>query len=122
VGVLNRRWWAWLAVAALAFVTCVGLAWWQWDRYSQDTHSLQNLGYTLLWPLIGLFGFFMWWRSLRLEMAARQAPAEEEQRPAPAPAPVRPKPKPVELVDGDQDDELAAYNRYLRRLNEQDRV
>ena len=49
-----------LCVAALA--VCLGLAWWQWDRFSSAGGTYQNLGYVLQWPLFGLFPAFMVWR------------------------------------------------------------
>ena len=38
------------AVAATLF-----LAHWQWDRYTSDSGTAQNLGYVLQWPAIGAF-------------------------------------------------------------------
>jgi hypothetical protein len=85
------------------------------------TGTIQNLGYVLQWPLFGLFPAFMFWRIRRLR---ERAAAEEEQQPrdehavADVPAP-RPVPRPSSPPP-DEDDELAAYNRYLRELNARD--
>jgi DNA-binding transcriptional regulator of glucitol operon len=100
-----------IALCVLSLVACVGLAWWQWQRF-EDGGSWQNLGYVLQWPLFGLFPAFMFWR-LRKLRTQPQRPA----RPAPQPAPP---PEPDKLVvrqDDDDDPELAAYNRYLAQLN-----
>ncbi|MHA6805502.1 hypothetical protein [Salinifilum ghardaiensis] len=139
----------WILVHLLflaATVVTVLLAAWQWDRAHAAGGSFQNLGYALQWPLFGAFTLFFWWRVIRLfgfgdgpeqqavaasasSAQARAAPAEE----APAErarsaAGVgstgrrrRPLvPPPASPVDPDEDPELAAYNQYLRELNEQD--
>ncbi|HEU5469419.1 MAG TPA: hypothetical protein VFV67_02110 [Actinophytocola sp.] len=108
-------------VSVLSLVLCLGLAWWQWQRFESATGSWQNLGYVLQWPLFGLFPAFLFWRLRRLrrehETAAPAAPA-----PAPAPAPRVPAPAPVVTRQDEPDDdpELAAYNRYLAQLYARD--
>jgi DNA-binding transcriptional regulator of glucitol operon len=113
-------------VCVVSLVLCCGLAWWQWERYSSANGTFQNLGYVLQWPLFGLFPAFMVYRIRKLKREADEAEAAEMAeltRPerieapverAPAPAPV-PAPVPVE-----EDDELAAYNRYLAELRSRD--
>jgi hypothetical protein len=97
-----------VALCVLSLVACVGLAWWQWQRFESNSGTWQNLGYVLQWPLFGLFPAFMFWRLRRL----RAQPAEQ-----PTPEPDIP-PKPVvEQNSHDDDPELAAYNRYLATLN-----
>lgn len=101
-----------VALCVLSLVACVGLAWWQWQRFESASGSWQNLGYVLQWPLFGLFPAFVFWRLRKL----RTQPAA----PAPEPAPVAARKAPrVERDDGD-DPELAAYNRYLAELNAMD--
>jgi DNA-binding transcriptional regulator of glucitol operon len=109
----------------------VGLAWWQWDRFESATGTIQNLSYVLQWPLFGLFPAFMVYRIRKLRRAAAEAD-EVPETSAPAtewgrrpvtevPAP-RSRPAPVvsHVSDDDEDDELAAYNRYLAELNARD--
>ncbi|MFF0146222.1 hypothetical protein ATK36_1287 [Amycolatopsis sulphurea] len=101
------------ATCAASLALCCGLAWWQWDRFMSASGTFQNLGYVLQWPLFGLFPAFMFWRIKKLR-------AREEAEPA-APAPARPAPVPVPApLPGGEDDELAAYNRYLRELHARD--
>ncbi|MBB4684898.1 hypothetical protein [Amycolatopsis jiangsuensis] len=114
---LGRR----LAIAATCVVSlalCCGLAWWQWDRFMSASGTFQNLGYVLQWPLFGLFPAFMFWRIRKLRAQEEAEPADAGV-PAPAavtvPAPRRATPPPA-----DEDDELAAYNRYLRELHARD--
>jgi DNA-binding transcriptional regulator of glucitol operon len=103
-----------VALCVLSLVACVGLAWWQWQRFESATGTWQNLGYVLQWPLFGLFPAFMFWRLRKLRS---QQPAESQ--PAPAPAPIAPPPARPEPAE-DHDPELAAYNRYLAELNAQE--
>ena len=104
-----------VVVCLVALVGCVGLAWWQWERFESATGSWQNLGYVLQWPLFGLFPAFMFWRlrKLRTQEPARQESVQPESHPAP---PVETDITPVRQDDTD-DPELAAYNRYLAQLN-----
>ena len=78
------------------------------------THSAQNLGYALQWPAFAVFGIVVWFRVCR---DAVKGPPEAK----PVPAPHAPAPEPaaaVVPVTDEEDPELAAYNRYLARLNE----
>jgi DNA-binding transcriptional regulator of glucitol operon len=116
-------------VCVVSLILCCGLAWWQWERYSSANGTFQNLGYVLQWPLFGLFPAFMVYRIRklkreadeadaaamdelsrpeRIETPVEQAPVAEVAAPAPASAPV------------EEDDELAAYNRYLAELRSRD--
>jgi DNA-binding transcriptional regulator of glucitol operon len=106
-----------VGVSVLSLVVCLGLAWWQWERFESATGTWQNLGYVLQWPLFGLFPAFLFWRMRRLrEQHADAAAGESPTTPARPPAPrVAPAPR-----QDDEDPELAAYNRYLARLNERD--
>lgn len=106
-------------VLAAVVVVCLRLAWWQLQRYHSSGGSLQNLGYTLQWPTFAAFAIFMVWRLRRLERErAAQPPATQPQatgQPQTSqPAPARPAPA---AQPQEPDDELAAYNRYLARLN-----
>lgn len=115
------------SVCVLSVVICCGLAWWQWERYASAGGTFQNLGYVLQWPLFGLFPLFMAWRMHRLR---RQKQHQERgggvtsesrasvQRSA-RPAVVQPS-APRTGPSADEDDELAAYNRYLAELNARD--
>nr|WP_020671746.1 hypothetical protein [Amycolatopsis nigrescens] len=116
-----------VAVCLLSLVLCCGLAWWQWERFSSASGTFQNLGYVLQWPLFGLFPAFMFWRFRRLRAQAAEQDevsssgrTEWGHRPADVPPP-RPAPSPQPVQAAPEDDELAAYNRYLAELNAADR-
>lgn len=97
-----------VGVSVLSLVACCALAWWQWSRFTEANGTFQNLGYVLQWPLFGLAPAYMFWRWNKLR-ARQPAPVVQ--------APPRPAPRPK--IDDACDDELAAYNRYLARLHEQ---
>ncbi|HEY7102703.1 MAG TPA: transcriptional regulator [Mycobacteriales bacterium] len=109
---LAPRWLAWHAFAVVAILVMLRLGLWQWHR-AHTTHSAQNLGYALQWPAFAVFGLVVWFRVCRDAVKgtpdATPAPARKT-RPEPAAA--------VVPVTDEEDPELAAYNRYLARLNE----
>ena len=112
-----------VATCLVSLLICCGLAWWQWDRFTSANGTFQNLGYVLQWPLFGLFPAFMFWRIRRLRQKA-EADGTADERPvlapvAEVPAP-RPRPDAPQVPRTDEDEELAAYNRYLRELHARD--
>ena len=52
----------------LAFLTCLRLGWWQWERTQETDGTAQNFGYALLWPAFGVAFIYMWVRFLHLEV------------------------------------------------------
>ncbi|MFB9685363.1 hypothetical protein [Amycolatopsis plumensis] len=104
-----------VATCLVSLLVCCGLAWWQWDRFTSANGTFQNLGYVLQWPLFGLFPAFMFWRIRKLNRKAEAAAPVEERPEVPAP-----RPRPEVPKHTDEDEELAAYNRYLRELNARD--
>jgi hypothetical protein len=118
-GVLARR--AGIVfLCVLSLVACVGLAWWQWQRFESNTGSWQNLGYVLQWPLFGLFPAFMFWRlrKLRLSPPEHPEPAPKPEPDIPAQTTVRQDGQDAPDAQDDDDPELAAYNRFLAKLDE----
>lgn len=113
------RWAGRIALSVLSLIVCCGLAWWQWDRYQSASGTFQNLGYVLQWPLFGLFPAFMFYRLHRLRQAELAAPVEQEPEPEKAFVAARPAPI-TQATAEDGDEELAAYNEYLRELNARD--
>jgi len=127
--------WLLLHALALAFlVASFWLGWWQWERSRSAGGSLQNVAYALQWPSFGLFGVYIWWRMLRMELRrdnaeAVEEPGRSEKQPLPEEYDVGSAVGAVQLraarpATGDDgsaeqevDEELAAYNRYLAELN-----
>ncbi|MEP6563321.1 MAG: hypothetical protein ABJD68_19860 [Nakamurella sp.] len=52
----------------LAFLACLRLGWWQWDRTLEADGTAQNFGYALLWPAFGVAFIYMWVKFMRLEV------------------------------------------------------
>ncbi len=85
---------------------------WQWDR-GQGSGGWQNYGYALQWWLFAGFAVFLY---VKLVLDERDPSRLEHDEPtAPLPPVVQPAAAPPAE---DEDDELAAYNRYLRSLHE----
>jgi len=69
--------------------------------------------YTVEWPFFAAYGVYMWWRIVH------EQPTEP---PHASQATVAAQGRPTELPDlhEEEDEELAAYNRYLAQLNAAD--
>lgn len=52
----------------LAVLVCLRLGLWQWHRTHEANGTIQNLGYTVLWPVFGGAFIYMWIRFLQLEV------------------------------------------------------
>lgn len=101
----------WIARHLIALVlagTCLALGWWQMHR--AEGGNVLSWGYMIQWPAFALFIVFFWYKLIRFE---RNPPDVEPVKPPPPPPPPPPE------VD-ESDPELAAYNRYLASLYEQD--
>ena len=127
---LSPRWIMWHLLTLGAMVTCGLLAAWQWGRAESATGSLLNVGYGLQWPLFAVFFGVMWYRMLRSEVRRLAGEQPEEAPPPPVPSPPQapagpspftPRPVDAEPITDETDPELAAYNRMLALLAEQDR-
>lgn len=94
-----------LTLAAAAGMLRLGK--WQLGR-GETTHSLQNYSYAVEWVLFAGFALFCFYK---LVLAEDREPDESEQDVDV----VLPPPRPA--VEEPVDDELAAYNAYLARLN-----
>lgn len=119
-----------LHVTALIVVPAfLALGWWQFDRATSGNDL--SWAYTFEWPVFAAYAVFMWWKLVH------EWPGREERAPD-GPAPrvgsalpdgVMPPPGPELSVvagngrqdEGDEDEELQAYNEYLAALNASDR-
>ncbi len=113
-------------VAALA---CLGLAYWQWIRFESASGTFQNLGYALQWPAFAIAVVYAYRRFVVLEndpeeqakLTAKTRGEESEIRADLLPQ--RPTLPSADALRDDlvappaPDDDLAAYNAYLKKLN-----
>jgi hypothetical protein len=88
---------------------CLALGWWQLHRALSG--NALSWAYTVEWPFFAGYGVYMWWRILHEQPAgpARAGDREEALRSGPEP-----------FEDEEEDEELAAYNRYLAELHAAD--
>jgi hypothetical protein len=104
----------WLArhlvlVATVAVLGWIGL--WQWDK-ARAVGDWQNYGYALQWWLFAGFAVFLWVKAVLDELDPERVKAREDEL-------LPPLPQTRAAAPADEDDEeLAAYNRHLRRLAE----
>ncbi|GHJ06090.1 hypothetical protein TPA0907_04570 [Micromonospora humidisoli] len=127
---MKRLWTpAWIArhVALVVLVTgFLALGWWQISRAASG--NTLSWAYAVEWPIFAGFVVFVWWREVRHALRAPAAtPSPDGVTPAgpatPGPGtpavrrPVRAARVPTPPVDGADDADLAAYNRYLTWLN-----
>jgi DNA-binding transcriptional regulator of glucitol operon len=114
----RRRRPALVALVIIAALTCLGLAWWQWERFQAVTGTGQNLGYALQWPLFAAFVVYAYRKFVRYEEEPpRMGQPESVTEIPPGVLPERPRPMPTEP----RDPELSEYNAYLAKLAEDDR-
>lgn len=107
---LTPRWILALLLTLLGAAVMVRLGMWQLGR-GEKRHSLQNYSYAVEWVLFAAFAVFVFVKLLREDGQA----AKDEEPAGPAPTVVVP---PRQLAEEPVDDELAAYNAYLAKLNE----
>jgi len=105
-----------LHVALAVFVPgCVALTWWQLSR-AVGGNSLSWV-YTFEWPIFAAYATYMWWKLVHDDTTpvpgAGPEPGARTEAGTRAGASAGAGP----IEPDDQDDELAAYNRYLAQLN-----
>jgi hypothetical protein len=115
----------WIGFHALT-VGCVGLfvvlGHWQWDVGGTHRGTLRNYAYGLEWWVFAVILLVLWWRLLRQELRGEPAGGERAAAYPQAPRFRVPAPQVTAEVDDSEDPAMAAYNRYLHSLHEQDLV
>lgn len=102
------RWLLGLLLTLAAVAVMIRLGQWQLGR-GQDRNSMQNYAYAIEWVLFAAFTVFCFYK------LARDADREvDDSDPVPADLVL---PPPAPQIEP-EDEELAAYNAYLARLNE----
>jgi DNA-binding transcriptional regulator of glucitol operon len=111
------RHWVWLHVAvAVTVPVFLGLGWWQVERAGAG--NARSYGYAVEWPSLAAIVIFLYVRAIRMELRNEKAAM---QLPQSIDVSIFTDQPGAILVDDEHDDddpELAAYNEYLRELNE----
>jgi hypothetical protein len=132
---ITPRWLGWHAFAVLATIGMLWLGDWQFHR--AESGNALSWAYTFEWPIFAVFGVVFWVKTIRDEFKPHTDPgyAPEADLPVGASASAAvaasrdggggvragaggPGARATEEEDED-DPELAAYNAYLARLNQQ---
>jgi DNA-binding transcriptional regulator of glucitol operon len=58
---------SWIAFVVLGAIVCLGMGLWQLARYQEATGTVQNLGYTFMWPFLAGFLVYAYLKYIRLE-------------------------------------------------------
>lgn len=112
---LTRKWLLRHAMLLAAVAGFLALGYWQLLRAGEG--NARSIGYAFEWPLLALCAGYAWVRALRHDLKPPAEAGEAEQWPA---ADVERRPVAAPYIDEEPDEELAAYNRYLAWLHEQD--
>jgi hypothetical protein len=115
----------WLGWHAFAVVATLGMLWLgDWQFHRAESGNALSWAYTFEWPIFAVFGVVFWAKTIRDEFKPSADPGNAPEVDLPAGAGVVPSrdDAPGELGASpaeEEDPELAAYNAYLARLNEQ---
>jgi hypothetical protein len=115
------KWLGWHAFTVLAVLGMLWLGDWQFHR--AESGNALSWAYTFEWPIFAVFGLVFWAKTIRDELKPPAEPGEAEDVDLPpgavAAAGRHDRKGARDVPDAGEDDELAAYNAYLARLNEQ---
>jgi hypothetical protein len=119
---LTPRWLGWHAFVACSIVGMLWLGDWQFHR--AEAGNALSWAYTFEWPVFAVFAVVFWAKTIIDEFRpASDGGGEAAQLDLPGGAGAERQPGQAGQAAGDadaeQDPELAAYNAYLARLNEQ---
>ena len=118
VSTTRRRRPALVALVTIAALTCLALAWWQWERFQSVNGTGQNLGYALQWPLFAAFFVYAYRKFVRYE----EEPPETTKPGVVTEIPAGLLPERPKVAASPPDDPaLAEYNAYLAELAKADR-
>jgi hypothetical protein len=119
---LTPKWLGWHAFVACSIVGMLWLGNWQFHR--AEAGNALSWAYTFEWPVFAVFAVVFWAKTIIDEFRpASDGDGEAAQLDLPGGAGAERQPGQAGQAAGDaaaeQDPELAAYNAYLARLNEQ---
>jgi DNA-binding transcriptional regulator of glucitol operon len=112
----------WLGWHLFAVVAVLGMLWLgDWQFHRAESGNALSWAYTFEWPIFAVFGVVFWVKTVRDELKPPAVPAVGQAARVELPAGAGAgQDGPDGQADEDADDpELAAYNAYLARLNQQ---
>lgn len=112
---LSPKWWALHVAVVVVVLVFLRLGEWQWHRAHGIHGTIQNYGYAFEWPVFAGFVVFFWIRTIREELHPKPRVEDDADDPEAAGPVIPTKRRPV--VAEEPDEELAAYNAHLARLN-----
>lgn len=112
---VTRKWLIRHAMLLAAIAIFLALGWWQVLRAGEG--NARSIGYAFEWPLLAGCAVYAWVRALRYDLRPL---AERQQEQDASPRRSTSAEQIAAQIDEEPDDELAAYNRYLAWLHEQD--
>jgi hypothetical protein len=116
--VLQPRWLGWHVFIVVSFWGMLWLGDWQFHRALAG--NALSWAYTFEWPLFSGFAVVFWVKTIRDELRIRRGealgPSEADSLPLGVGA-IRVSPAQSAAPGDDEDEDLAAYNAYLARLN-----
>ncbi len=105
--------WLGLHLVAIVLIGVFLLAgWWQLTRAQGG--NLQSWAYVIEWPMFGVFVVAMWVRMVRDELRGETGESREDTGSF-----IPDRAAPSAVINDEDDEELAAYNRRLARLNDE---
>ena len=118
---VSRRWLGWHLAMVVSVAGMLALGWWQFRR-AEEGNAL-SWAYTFEWPIFAVFAVVFWAKTIRDEFSppdaaatlARAELAVSARLPGPA---GRDHDQEADQAEP-EDEDLAAYNAYLARLQEQ---
>jgi hypothetical protein len=120
---VTPKWLGWHAFTVLAVLGMLWLGDWQFRRAVSG--NALSWAYTFEWPVFAVFGVVFWAKTIRDELKPPADPGEAEDVDLPPGAVRAAQPggagggQDRPAAEAEDDPELAAYNAYLARLNEQ---
>jgi hypothetical protein len=114
----------WLGWHLFAVVAVLGMLWLgDWQFHRAESGNALSWAYTFEWPIFAIFGVVFWAKTVRDEIKPPAAPAPVQAAGLPAGAGSASGPgspgQDGQAGEEADDPELAAYNAYLARLNQQ---
>lgn len=116
----------WLGWHAFAVVATLGMLWLgDWQFHRAESGNALSWAYTFEWPIFAVFGVVFWAKTIRDEFKPSAGTGEVPAVDLPAGAGVALSRdgdvggREADAAGEEDDPELAAYNAYLARLNEQ---